>query len=237
MFEGRVSDLGRLTCKSVKDTNGDIQINPGMLPLSHKNVCCIDSIEKIDQVENVIVEVIERRSVSVAKKGGLDVFECDTTLIATCEPKSNRLTSQKSVLDNFPVSESLLNKFDLAVLVLEEDKRKQNNRFKTEFGISEPVVGQRKKQQVASAKTEGQRVEFLIETLEELTTQIDQVLRIVRETAGDQPSKLLLMSRGLQRNTQADHFGFRYRKPLESERVGEFPELCEVELQTKVPIF
>lgn len=193
-----MSDLGRLTCKSVKDTNGDIQINPGMLPLSHKNVCCIDSIEKIDQVENVIVEVIERRSISVAKKGGLDVFECDTTLIASCEPKSNKLTSQKSILDNFPVSESLLNKFDLAVLVLEEDKRKQNNRFKSDFGIADSVLGQRKKQQMTSAKNEEERVEHLIETLEELTSHIDQVLRIVRETSGDQPSKFTLNQRSLQ---------------------------------------
>lgn len=178
-----MSDLGRLTCKSVKDANGDIQINPGMLPLSHNGVCCIDSLDKIEQVDNVVVEVIERRKLSVAKKGGLDVFDCDTTLIASCEPKNNKLSSQKSILDNFSITECLLNKFDLAVLVVEEDKRKQHHHFKSEFGITESLVDKRKKEQMIKATTDGDRASYLIQTFEDLTQNIHHVLRIVRESS------------------------------------------------------
>jgi DNA replicative helicase MCM subunit Mcm2 (Cdc46/Mcm family) len=121
---------------SIKDNNnGEIQVNPGMLPLSHKGVCCIDCVDKIEQMENAIIEVIERKKLSVAKKGGFDEFECDTTIIASAEPRSNKLSGKKTIMENFVLDECLLNKFDLVVLFKEEDKNKQTLNFKKELNI------------------------------------------------------------------------------------------------------
>ncbi len=91
LFEGKGADLGRLTCTVVREANTEVMINPGLLPLSHGGVCCIDGMDKIDQIQNPIIEVIERRMLSVAKKGGFEQFECDTTIVASAEPKGNKL--------------------------------------------------------------------------------------------------------------------------------------------------
>ena len=123
-MEGRVSDNGRLTSKFIKDANGDVQVNPGLLPLSHKGVCCIDGIDKIENVQTAIIEVIERQKLSVAKKGTFEEFDCDATIIAASEPRSNKINAKKSIIENFLLDECLLNKFDLVVLFAEEDKKK-----------------------------------------------------------------------------------------------------------------
>ena len=91
LFEGKGADLGRLTCTVVREANTEVMINPGLLPLSHGGVCCIDGMDKIDQIQNPIIEVIERRKLSVAKKGGFEQFDCDTTIVASAEPKGNKL--------------------------------------------------------------------------------------------------------------------------------------------------
>ena len=91
LFEGKGVEMNRLTCNIVKEANTDVIVNPGILPLSNKGVCCVDGLDKIEQIQNPLIEVIERKILSVAKKGGFEEFECDTTIIACVEPKGGKL--------------------------------------------------------------------------------------------------------------------------------------------------
>lgn len=154
-----------------------MQVNPGLLPLSHKGVCCIDCVDKIEQIENCIIEVIERKQLSVAKKGGFDTFVCDTTILASAEPRNNKLTANKSVLDNFLIDECLLNKFDLVVLFVEEDKKKQSVAIRKELGIAtDPFLNR--------SKTDHERVERVADRIKHLTDNIDELLAQAQESDG-----------------------------------------------------
>lgn len=108
----------------MKDSTGEVQINPGLLPLSHGGVCCVDCADKVDVIQPALIEVIERRKLSVAKKGGFDQFDCDTTLLVCVDPRASRLSQKKSLSENFLIDETLLTKFDLPVLFQLEDARK-----------------------------------------------------------------------------------------------------------------
>lgn len=188
-FEGRVADSARLTSRSVKDASGEVQVNPGLLPLSHKGVCCIDGLDKIEQIETSIVEVIERRRLSVAKKGGFDDFPCDTTIIAAAEPRNNKLTAKKSVLENFMIDECLLNKFDLVVLFVEEEKKKQTLNLKRELGLKEVT------QDFRQNNREENRIERIAGQINKITENIDELLAMASENDGGTCSNLYLLQK------------------------------------------
>lgn len=171
-----MSDAARLTSRSVKDATGEVQVNPGLLPLSHKGVCCIDCVDKIEQIENSIIEVIERKRLSVAKKGGFDTFICDTTIIASAEPRNNKLVANRSVLENFLIDECLLNKFDLVVLFVEEEKKKQSVAIRRELGMKE---GQQNYSQNLNTQ---RRLENVCERIRDLTENIDSYLQRAQES-------------------------------------------------------
>lgn len=90
-FEGKVADSQRLTSRVIRDHAGEVQVNPGLLPLSHRGVIAIENLEKIDHIQPALVEVIERQKLSVAKKGGFEEFDCDCTIIGSAQPRSNKL--------------------------------------------------------------------------------------------------------------------------------------------------
>lgn len=182
-----MADSARLTSRSVKDASGEVQVNPGLLPLSHKGVCCIDSVDKIEQIENSIIEVIERKRLSVAKKGGFDDFPCDTTIIASAEPRNNKLTSKKSVLENFLIDECLLNKFDLVVLFVEEEKKKQTQNLKRELGMRDLEETARYNHREES------RVERITAQITRITNHVDQLLNIAAENDGGTCSRITLL--------------------------------------------
>ena len=180
--------MTRLTCKSVKESNGEIQINPGLLPLSHKGVCCIDCVDKIDQIQGSIIEVIERKKLSVAKKGGFDEFECDTTIVAAIEPRSNKLTSKKTLMENFLLDECLLNKFDQIILFVEEEKKKETKELKKDFGLLEKI-GASQYFNVIPGSDQSDRVERLAKGIYEVSQNLERVMKVIQENEAGQCSR------------------------------------------------
>lgn len=160
-----------------------MQVNPGLLALSHGGVCCIDCIDKIDQIQGSIIEVIERKKLSVAKKGIFEEFDADCTIIASVEPRGNKLNPKKTILENMLLDETLVNKFDMVLLFEEEERAKDTKKAKQEFCVHI----QPNKKMLHEKNDSLQRTQQIIEYINE---NMDECCQMITKNQSTEKSRL-----------------------------------------------
>lgn len=109
---------------------GGWSVQAGALPLANNSVAILDELDKVDKKDlSVLSDALEKQEIIVNKASVHTSLKCETTIIATANPKGGRFDDTIDFFKQIDLPLHLFNRFDLIFVLIDYANKEFDNQL------------------------------------------------------------------------------------------------------------